>query len=185
MLKKILVVIAFAFSSYCLANNDCEIKPVLKEFPESSTLNQIENKLNNDITIKIPIPQSISVMTRVFIYDKDKPRVIIFSKDKDNSFKELNEKAFGIKKIDKNDKEALNYKKGLISCDDKIIEIKLHKDNYRAFILLSKNPDNTELYNMFIIPSNQRDNYVYMITINKFDKAEAEKIIGTLHIKGN
>jgi len=192
MFKKILIIIAFAFSGYCLANSNCEIKPVLKKYQPPKVINNpirsvISKSENESIIIDIPKPNEIRPALSLYIY-KNKPlKAISFSilnsEIQGYTQKELKLKAFGVEPVSPSESTIMDYRKGWINCDNLPIEVSLNSKEYNAFLL--SYPDIKDQYDLFIIPKSKKNQSVYTVQFTSFSIGEIRNILGTLRIIGD
>lgn len=186
MLKKILIIVVFTFSNYCLANTD-EVKPILKEYPapQNMSLYPLENKMTSDLIIYTPIPKTIATTVVHYLYDTPSRSLISFSSSTDKDFRRVLDSTFGLRKYKNTETDTTNYINLLKNEKAELIEIKLASKNYKAFLIITKNNNNLFKYEVYILPQTEINNVVRIITFDRFNKEEAEKIIGTLKVKGD
>lgn len=184
MLKNILVVILFIFSSYCLADPEA-VKPIIKEYPAPSdiSLYPLENKITSDLIIYTPVPNAITTTVVHYLYDSPSQSLIAFSSSGDKDFRRMLDSAFGLRKFNKTEKDTINFINLLKNEKAELAEIKLASKNYKAFIIITKSTNNLFKYEVYILPQTQVNNIVRMITLDRSNQQEAEKIIGTLKVK--
>lgn len=191
MLKKILIVITFAFSGYCLANNDCEIKPVLKTYKTTEITNSIKNVISKgekeSILIDVPKPNAIRPVLSIYIYNENPLKAILFTRDYNNiagySPKHLNLKAFGVEPVSPNESDIIDYRKGWINCNNLPIKIELNSKEYNVFFI--GYPDIINKYSLFIISTDKKYKAIYRVQFTGFSIDEVNNILGTLRIIGD
>lgn len=186
MIKKILIIITFTFSGYCLAGTD-EVKPILKEYPapHDISLYPLENRITSDLIIYTPIPKVIATTVTHYLYDTPSRSLIAFSSSTDKDFRRVLDSTFGLRKFKNTETDTLSYINLLKNEKAELVEIKLTSKNYKAFIIITKNANNLFKYEVYILPQTEVNNIVRIVTLDRFNKEEAEKIIGTLKVKGD
>lgn len=136
-----------------MANNNCEIKPVLKKYPFPNVINNLIRSVilkveNEAIVIDIPKPIEIRPVLSLYIYNNKLLKSILFSisngEIQDYKKKDL--------KLSKN--TITDYRKGWINCDNLPIEVSLNSKEYSAFLL--SYPDIKDQYDLFVIPKSKK-----------------------------
>lgn len=186
MINKILIIIAFTFSGYCLANNDCEIKPILQAYQATKIDNSIHSfiaKTNKEaIFIDVPYPKMIRPISSIYIYNKTPLKSILFFTENRKmdgyEVKDFYLKMLGATHVEKQETAIFNSRFNSIDCNNLPIEIKLNSDEYRTLLLLNKYSDN-----LFIIPKGSQDRKVYIVQFTGFTIDELNIILGTLKIE--
>lgn len=192
MLKNILAVIIFIFSNYCLANSNCEIKPILKNYKSPKVIDNpirsvISKNENESIVIDIPKPNEIRPPLSLFIYSSKPLKAISFSilssEIRGYKQKDLKLKAFGIAPVSPDESAITDYRKGWINCDNLPIEVSLPSKEYNAYLL--SYPDIKNQYDLFVIPKSKKNDAVYAMQFTSFSEREIKNILGTLRIIGD
>lgn len=185
-MKRFLFCLVISLLSFNALSEECQIKPVLKEYPTPKDFSNypLESKITSDLTIRTPVPQTIAPLLPFYVFGNDieTSKTISFTAT-DNpidgySEKDLHLKAFGVLAVDEKETSIFAYRHQWITCKNLPIEIKLNTDAYRAF--LTKRPSKDSLYDLFVIPTSE-NRFVYSLQFSKFSEKEINEIMGTIN----
>lgn len=136
-MKRFLLILLCNISFFTNAH-DCQIKPVLKEYPAPKNLNKypLENKIAHDLVIFTPIPRAIVPNIVHYLYDKEKRSLINFSSNTDEGYRMVLDSAFGLKEINTGDEKVTSFINMLKNKNAQIVEIDLKTKNYKVFAVI-------------------------------------------------
>lgn len=193
MINKILIIIAFTFSGYCLANNDCEITYPSKEYKTATKVAApLENLFNKKLSFRTPVPYKLMAADSIAILffksnkngsDKIINYFTIWQDINGYSPKDLYLKAFDLEKGLADDQINGARTALKISCkNNSYQEIKLKNTEYR--VLLSKEDSDKDKYNVYVIPNTTNKlKVVYFIQFKNFDISEIGSLLSTMEEK--
>lgn len=185
-MNRIVLLLMLVFSGFCFAEMGI-IRPVLKAYSAPPNLSKypLESKINHDLVIYTPIPRAIAPNIGHYLYDSKIRNYIAFSSSNEKDYRMLLDNAFGLNKPTRNDEDTVSFINILKNENSLVEEIDLNTQKYKIFVVSTKGKGDLYKYTVYVLPQTKVNNIIRMITLNRFNKEEAEQILGTLHVIGD